>query len=75
VSFILMCKGLHTLSILIDRFYNIDPSRFQKGDIVEVSISFFCVKTRSGTAKMMISLKSLILLDDSFREVKFLHCF
>jgi len=70
-----MCKGLHTLSILIDRFYNIDPSRFQKGDIVEVSISFFCVKTRSGTAKMMISLKSLILLDDSFREVKFLHCF
>jgi hypothetical protein len=68
-----MCKGARTLNILIDRFYNIDPSRFQKGDIVEVSISFFCVKTRSGTLKMVTSLKSLILLDDSFCEVKFLY--
>lgn len=56
-----------------DRYVNINPVRFQSGDIVEVAVSFFCIQTQSNTLKMMTSLKSLTLLDDTFREVRFKH--
>ena len=65
------CKK-HLLIGMNDRFINIDPSRFQKGDIVEISISFFCVNTRSQTLKMLTSLKSIMLIDDGIRQVIFL---
>jgi len=50
---------------------NINPVRFQKGDIVEITVSFFCVRTRTEKFKMMASLKTLTLLNDKFREVNF----
>ena len=50
-------------------YYDLNPVRFQKGDIVEISISFFCTQTRSGKYKMISSLKTIVLLDDTIREV------
>ncbi|KAF8811605.1 hypothetical protein BYT27DRAFT_7089134 [Phlegmacium glaucopus] len=51
------------------KYTNIHPIRFQRGDIVEVNISFFCVQTRFGKFKMMTALRTLTLLDDKFRQV------
>ncbi|KAF8798316.1 hypothetical protein BYT27DRAFT_7123499, partial [Phlegmacium glaucopus] len=48
------------------KYININPSQFQKGDIVEITISFFCIKTRFEKLKMMTSLKTLTLLNDTF---------
>jgi len=63
----------HSLTAWDGRYFNINPLRFQKGDIVEITISFFCVQTRSDTLKMLTSLKGLTLIDDKFREVQFLY--
>ena len=57
------------------RYFNINPIRFQTGDIVEVKISFFCVPTRTKTLKMLTSLRAIVLVDDSHREVRFLAFF
>jgi hypothetical protein len=64
------------LITLNGRYFNINPIRFQRGDIVEVKISFFCVPTRTKTLKMLTSLRAIVLVDDSLREVQFLpFCF
>jgi hypothetical protein len=62
-------KNNNNLTSIFVRYININPVRFQNGDIVEVTLSFFCHQTRSEKFKMMISLKTMTLLDDKIREV------
>jgi hypothetical protein len=72
-------RALSILKILCSNIFNpefrsycdINPLRFQKGDIVEMTVSFFCVQTRMNKYKMITSLKSIVLLDDTIREVCF----
>lgn len=55
----------------IGRYINVNPVQFQIGDIVEISITFFCVQIRGQKMKMMTSLKTLTMLDDKIRQVIF----
>lgn len=51
------------------RYFDINPTRFQKGDIVELAVSFLCVPIKGGKYKMITSLKTILLLDNTTREV------
>ena len=53
------------------RYININPIRFQIGDIVEISIGFYCVQIRGGKMKLMSSLKSITMLNDTIRQVQY----
>ena len=65
-------KYLWQFSNLIYSYQNVNPVRFQKGNIVELAVSFFCIPTQAKKYKMITSLKSIILLDDKIREAHYI---
>src|ERR1700719_1272840 len=70
VSYVQKIRIVPSLKTTYNSHFNINPTRFQKGDIVELTVSFFCVRTRLNSLKMMTSLKSITLLDDHIQEVR-----
>ena len=55
----------------IRRYINVNPVQFQIEDIMEISITFFCVQIHGQKMKMMTSLKTLTMLDDKIQQVIF----
>ncbi|THU94611.1 hypothetical protein K435DRAFT_668107, partial [Dendrothele bispora CBS 962.96] len=51
------------------QYQDISPSDFSVGDIVEIQFTVMAVRQKEGNRKMIIVLKSLTLLDDSFSLV------
>ena len=61
--------------LIFFRYVNVNPIWFQVGDIVKISISFFCVQIHGQKMKMMMSLKTLMILDDTIKQVIILFLF
>ncbi len=51
------------------RFIDILPSKIQIGDIIEVHMTFMAIPQKDGKKKVMVTLRSVTLLDGNLTEV------